>query len=74
MRREKRRNTTTCPKCGGPAVHEVRTDTVEYKGHEASVRVSGHWCDKCGEAVLEGDALENREKAHLELRASTESL
>jgi YgiT-type zinc finger domain-containing protein len=70
----KRRNTTTCPRCGGLAVYEVRTDAVECKGHEASVRVSGHWCDNCGEAVLEGDALEKREKALLELRASTESL
>jgi YgiT-type zinc finger domain-containing protein len=70
----KRRNTIKCPECGGPAVHEVRTDTAEYMGHEASVRVSGRWCDKCDEAVLEGDALERREKVYLELRASTESL
>jgi HTH-type transcriptional regulator/antitoxin MqsA len=70
----KRRNTIKCPECGGPAVHEVRTDTVEYKGQKASVRVSGHWCDKCGEAVLEGGALEKREEAYLELRAKVEGV
>jgi HTH-type transcriptional regulator/antitoxin MqsA len=70
----KRPNTLKCPECGGPAVHEVRTDTVEYKGQKASVRVAGHWCDKCGEAVLEGGALEKREEAYLELRAKVEGV
>lgn len=70
----RRRNTIKCPECGGPAVHEVRTDTVEYKGQKASVRVSGHWCDRCGEAVLEGEALEKRERAFLDLRAKVEGV
>src|SRR5574341_1908366 len=70
----KRRNTIKCPECGDRAEHEVRTDTVEYKGQKASVRVSGHWCDKCGEAVLEGEALEKRERAFLELRAKVEGV
>lgn len=70
----KRRNTIKCPECGGPVVHEVRADTVEYKGQKASVRLSGHWCDKCGEAVLEGGALEKREEAYLELRAKVEGV
>lgn len=69
-----RRNSIKCPACGGPAVRQVRTDTVEYKGQKASVRVSGHWCDKCGEAVLGAAALEKRERAFLELRARVEGV
>jgi HTH-type transcriptional regulator/antitoxin MqsA len=70
----KRRNTTKCPECGAVAVQEVRTDTVEYKGHKAPVRVSGRWCDRCGEAVFEGDALRRREQAFLELRGKMEGV
>ena len=53
---------------------ETRTDTVAYKGHTAPVRVAGHWCRKCGEAVFEADALETRERAFLELRAKVEGV
>ncbi len=70
----KRAKTIRCPECGGTAVFETRTDTVEYKGRTATVRVAGHWCRKCGEAVFEGDALEKREGAFLDLRAKVEGV
>jgi HTH-type transcriptional regulator/antitoxin MqsA len=70
----KRQNRIRCPECGGAAVFETRTDTVEYKGRKASVKIPGHWCGKCGEAALEGDALEKRERAFLDLRAKVEGV
>ncbi len=63
-----------CPECGGVMVLETRSDTVEYKGHAAQVRVKGHWCSKCTEAVLEGAALMKREAAFLALRAKVEGV
>jgi len=63
-----------CPECGHLAVYETRADTVEYKGHKATVRVTGDWCDNCGEAVFEGPAALKREKAFLELRAKVEGV
>jgi HTH-type transcriptional regulator/antitoxin MqsA len=70
----KRQKSIQCPECGGPAVFETRSDTVEYKGHKASVEIAGYWCARCGEAVLEGDALAKRERAFLELRATIEGV
>jgi HTH-type transcriptional regulator/antitoxin MqsA len=70
----KRPNSIHCPECGGRAVFDTRADTVEYKGHKAKVKVPGYWCEKCGEAVLDGDALEKRERAFLELRAQVEGV
>jgi HTH-type transcriptional regulator/antitoxin MqsA len=64
----------TCPDCGGAMVLETRSDSVEYKGHSAKVRVKGHWCQKCGEAVLEAEALKKRERAFLALRAQVEGV
>ena len=55
-------------------VHKIRSDTVEYKGHTAKVRVKGHWCKKCDEAVFEGGALKKRERAFLALRAEVEGV
>lgn len=63
-----------CPECGGRMVQQRRRDTVQYKGHKAEVMVAGHWCTACGEAVLEGPALEQRERAFLELRAKVEGV
>ena|SRR3990172_1239295 len=70
----KRPNRIHCPECGGRAVFETRADRVEYKGHKAKVKVPGYWCENCGEAVLDGDALEKRERAFLELRAGVEGV
>ena len=70
----KRQKSIRCPECGGPAVFETRADTVEYKGRTATVRVPGHWCQKCGEAVLDGAALAKRERAFLELKAKVEGV
>jgi len=64
----------SCPECGGAMVLDTRWDTVEYKGHSAKVRVKGYWCRKCHEAILDGEALKNREKAFLALRARVEGV
>ncbi len=63
-----------CPACGAVTVLETRLDTVEYKGETATVRVKGHWCPKCSEAVLEAPALMKREQAFLALRAKVEGV
>jgi len=70
----KRETIIRCPSCGGRAVLETRMDTIEYKGRKAQVRIRGHWCERCDEAVLEGDALQKREDAFLTLRAQVEGV
>jgi HTH-type transcriptional regulator / antitoxin MqsA len=63
-----------CPECGGPMRYEKRTDRVSYLGHERALITLGRWCSKCGEAILEGSALQAREKAFLELKAEVDGV
>jgi YgiT-type zinc finger domain-containing protein len=62
-----------CPECG-PTVDEVRNDMVRYKGHTARVAFLGRWCRRCGEAVLDGPALQARQQAFFKLRAKVEGV
>jgi HTH-type transcriptional regulator/antitoxin MqsA len=64
----------SCPGCGGQMTRATRKDRVAYKGQETTVRVRGDFCDRCGEAVFEGPALEVRENAFLALRAKVEGV
>ncbi|MBM4378358.1 MAG: type II toxin-antitoxin system MqsA family antitoxin [Deltaproteobacteria bacterium] len=52
--------------------HGPRQETFSYKGQEATVRVRGDFCDRCGEAIFDGTALEVRQVAFLEMRARME--
>lgn len=70
----RRRVKPSCPGCGQKLTPGVRTETVSYGEHEATVRVRGDFCDRCGEAIFEGPALEARETAFLELRARVEGV
>jgi len=38
------------------------------------LKTLGWWCTKCGEAILEGAALQAREKAFLELKAEVDGV
>ena len=66
--------TIRCIECGGTMVLESRMDPIEYKGHVTKVRIKAHWCQDCGEAILEGDALLRSEQAYLALRAKVEGV
>jgi HTH-type transcriptional regulator/antitoxin MqsA len=63
-----------CPECGSRMVFERRSDVVTYLAHERTVRISGWWCDACGEAILDGAALRLRERAHATLKAKVEDV
>jgi HTH-type transcriptional regulator/antitoxin MqsA len=63
-----------CPECGGVMVHETRADSVAYRDATRPVRVLGWWCRACGEAILEGGALQARERAFATLKAEVEQV
>ncbi len=69
-----KKKTICCPECHGTMVWRAGTDSVEYRGHRKSVRLIGYWCQDCAEAVFEGDALQRKEAAFLELRAAVEQV
>lgn len=71
---ENRFRTQPCPECGGDMQHERREDALTYKGHTKKVKTLGFWCSSCGEAIFTGDALERRELAFQELKASVDGV
>jgi HTH-type transcriptional regulator/antitoxin MqsA len=54
--------------------YEKRSDEVSYLGHKRAIETLGWWCTKCGEAILEGPALQAREKAFLEVKAEVDGV
>ncbi len=71
---KKKRETRTCPECGGTMRYETRKDSIAYKGHRKEIDTTAWWCDSCDEAVLDGEALAASEKAFFELRAEVEGV
>jgi len=56
-----------CPVCEEGVLHDdIKLMTQGYKGHEYKSRMRGEFCDKCAEAVMVHDAVE--ETAWLEFR------
>lgn len=43
-----------CPSCGAPMVFETRDEKVARGAFAADVAIETWWCDRCGEAILEG--------------------
>lgn len=68
------KNVIQCPECGGNMVLESRMDPIEYKGHTKDVLLKGHWCQSCGEGILEGEALAQSERAYFALQAEVDHL
>ena len=56
----------SCPACGEALTFGRRDDVLTVRGQERSLRSLGWWCDACDEGILDGAALVEREKAHLE--------
>jgi len=66
--------TQACPICGGEMRFEKKDDEIRYKGHKKTVRTLGWWCSKCGEAILTGEPLRNRELAFQKLKARVDGV
>jgi YgiT-type zinc finger domain-containing protein len=66
--------THPCPECGGRMTYETRPDTIECGGRSLTLQMLAWWCAECGEAILEGQPLAERETALVELKAKVEGL
>ena len=69
-----KKKTQPCPECGGEMRYGKHADEVSYLGHKRVLDTLGWWCSKCGEAILEGPALQAREKTFLELKAEVDGV
>jgi HTH-type transcriptional regulator/antitoxin MqsA len=63
-----------CVVCGGTTRWETRDDLLDYKGHTRTLKTRAWWCLRCGEAVLEGKTLMDREAAYFQLRADADGV
>jgi HTH-type transcriptional regulator / antitoxin MqsA len=69
-----KQKTQPCPECGDEMKYEKHADEVTYLGHTQALKTLGWWCSKCGEAILDGAALQARERALLELKAEVDGV
>lgn len=53
---------------------EKREDVLTYRDKEKRIKSLGYWCDDCDEAIFDGAALVEREKAFLELKADVDQV
>jgi YgiT-type zinc finger domain-containing protein len=52
-----------CPECGGIMEYRLNCeDVIEYNGYKIITEIEGWWCRDCGEGILTGEHLINREK------------
>jgi HTH-type transcriptional regulator / antitoxin MqsA len=65
-------NTQPCPVCGSKMRFEKRDDVLSYQGKEKRIKTLGWWCTSCDEAIFDGKALAEREKAFLTLKAEVD--
>jgi len=63
-----------CPECGGKMTFKTKTEQLEYKGHEVTLRTKGWWCGSCGEGILDAEALKASERAFMALKADVDGL
>jgi len=63
-----------CPETGHPMVRDVRSMTIEYKGHSIEVEMPGWYCEHCGEGVHTGKDMLVSDRALNRLKAEVDGL
>ena len=66
--------TQPCPECGGTMKFGTRSRPLKYRDLEGKVRVTGWWCESCGEGILTGDDLRKYSRALQDLKAKAEQV
>lgn len=60
--------TQPCPICGSKMYYEDGQDEIQRDGIKKIIITRGWWCGFCGEAILNGPELLNRESEFKELK------
>ncbi len=66
--------TQPCPECGETMKFGSRTRPLRYRDLEDKIRVTGWWCESCGEGILTGDDLRQYSRALQDLKAKAEKV
>ena len=66
--------TQACPECGGAMKFGPKVRPLKYRDLEGKIRVTGWWCDSCGEGILTGEDLRRYSRALQDLKARAEQV
>jgi len=66
--------TQSCPECGGIMKFGTRNRPLKYRELEDKVRVTGWWCESCGEGILTGEDLGKYSRGLQNLKAKAEQV
>ncbi|HKY36447.1 MAG TPA: type II toxin-antitoxin system MqsA family antitoxin [Polyangiaceae bacterium] len=66
--------TQSCPECGGRMKLGSKVRVLKYRELQDKVRVTGWWCDSCGEGILTGEDLQKYSRALQNLKAKAEEV
>ncbi len=66
--------TQSCPECGGRMKFGSKMQVLKYRELQDKVRVTGWWCQSCGEGILTGEDLQKYSRALQNLKAKAEEV
>jgi HTH-type transcriptional regulator/antitoxin MqsA len=66
--------TQSCPECGGRMKFGLKLRVPKYRELQDKVRVTGWWCESCGEGILTGEDLQKYSRALQNLKAKSEEV
>ena len=66
--------TQRCPECGGTMKFGPKVRSFRYRDLEDKVRVTGWFCESCGEGILTGEDLRKYSRALQDLKAKAEQV
>ena len=57
-----------CPLCGSTMHYKNKLQVITYSDQTKEIEILAWWCERCGDGILDHNALEESENAWIELK------